>query len=160
MNRQAAKITQTTENLTLTNSITGTTITQTVTRTPVKLELTVTPQITADGSVIMDMTVQRDFLGAVVSLQTGAAPINSRIATTKILVRSGQTAVIGGIYVNDNTVADTGVPVLKDIPVLGWLFKSRNTQINKNELLMFLTPRILASPKELESHASASSITK
>jgi type IV pilus assembly protein PilQ len=160
MNRQAAKISQTTENLTLTNTITGTTITQTVTRTPVKLELTVTPQITADGSVIMDITVQRDFLGAVVSQQTGAAPINSRQAATKILVRSGQTAVIGGIYVNDNTVADSGVPMLKDVPVLGWLFKTRNTQIDKNELLMFLTPRILASTRDLETHAPATSIAK
>ena len=58
-------------------------------------------------------------------------------------MKNGQTAVIGGIFQNDTTSSESGVPVLKDIPFLGWLFKSKNTTIEKTELLVFLTPRIM-----------------
>ena len=102
----------------------------------------------------MDLNIKREFLGA---LPTGAAagaapPIESRVAKTKIMVRNGQTAVVGGVYQSDSTEQETGVPLLRSIPVLGWLFKSRSTLNSKNELLVFLTPRIInsenATPKE------------
>lgn len=151
MNRQLASIQQKSEDLTLTTAVNGNTTTTTVNRTPYILELKVTPQITADGSVVMDMSVQREFLGPAVIAANGAHAVFSRDAKTKVLVRSGQTAVIGGIYQNDNTQIDNGVPVLKDVPVIGWLFKSRTTDTKKNELLIFLTPRILNNLKDLEA---------
>ena len=151
MNRQQASIQQKSETLTLTTTVNGNTTTTNVTRTPFVLELKVTPQVTSDGSVVMDMSVQREFLGPVVPQAQGAQAVFSRDAKTKVLVRSGQTAVIGGIYQNDNTNLDNGVPVLKDVPVLGWLFKSRSTTIQKNELLIFLTPRILSRLKDIEA---------
>lgn len=110
---------------------------------PVELKLTVTPQITADGSVVLDMAVMRQFAGAEADAITKAKPINSRSAKTKVLVPNGQTAVIGGIYQSDETESESGVPGLKDIPVLGWLFKQKFQEKNKTELLLFLTPRIL-----------------
>jgi type IV pilus assembly protein PilQ len=117
--------------------------TSTPTRTPVELKLEVTPQITAEGSVVLDVSVLRQFPGAEVDQDTLARPINSRSAKTKVLVPNGQTAVIGGIYQSDETTAELGTPGLKDIPVLGWLFKQRTEERIKNELLLFLTPRIL-----------------
>jgi type IV pilus assembly protein PilQ len=59
-------------------------------------------------------------------------------------VKSGETTVIGGIYVDTDTSTDSGVPYLKDIPLLGWLFKSNNQQKNKSELLIFITPKIVS----------------
>lgn len=112
-------------------------------RTDFSLELTVVPQITAEGSVIMDVDVRREFPGSVVDQESGARPINSRAAKTKVLVNDGQTAVIGGIYSSDNTTTETGVPWLRHIPVLGWLFKSKVRADTRNELLIFLTPKIL-----------------
>ncbi len=109
----------------------------------VELKLAVTPQITAEGSVVLDVDLTRQFAGAVADLSSGARPINSRQAKTKVLVPNGQTAVIGGIYQSDETETEVGIPGLKNIPVLGWLFKSRTEDRTKNELLLFLTPRIL-----------------
>lgn len=109
---------------------------------PYNVSMKVTPQVTAEGSVIMDVEVQREFPGPA-DTSTGERPINKREAKTKTLVKNGQTAVIGGIFQNDTTTSQTGVPLLKDIPFLGWLFKSENTTIEKTELLVFLTPRIM-----------------
>jgi type IV pilus assembly protein PilQ len=74
---------------------------------------------------------------------SGARPTNRRIATTRVLVRNAQTAVIGGIYQNDTQNSETRVPYLSKIPVIGWLFKGSTSSDQKNELLIFLTPRIL-----------------
>ncbi len=117
-------------------------ITSTAVRTDYTLDLSVTPQITAEGSVIMDVEVKREFPGSI-DITTKAAPINSRSAKTKILVNDGQTAVLGGIYSSDNQKIENGVPWLRHIPVLGWLFKSKSVNDTKNELLIFLTPKIL-----------------
>jgi len=110
---------------------------------PVTLKLGVTPQITNDASVIMAIDVKRDFVGSVVDQQTQSRPINTRSAKTKVMVRNSQTAVIGGIYQSDQTIGESKVPWVSDVPILGWLFKNRNNDSNKNELLIFLTPRIL-----------------
>ncbi|MGE3385839.1 MAG: type IV pilus secretin PilQ [Bdellovibrionales bacterium] len=112
-------------------------------RTDFSLNLAVTPQITAEGSVIMDVEVTREFPGAIEDPESGARPINSRTAKTKVLVSDGQTAVIGGIYSADNTTTEIGVPWLRHIPVLGWLFKSKARADTRNELLIFLTPKVL-----------------
>ena len=143
INKEKAQITQKGEQITVGSVRDLNSVTTTVTRTPVIMDLSVTPQITSDGGVIMEVEVKREFAGALEDTATRARAINSRSAKTKILVKNGQTTVIGGIYQNDATNAEAGVPYLKDIPVVGWLFKSKSVDTQKNELLIFLTPRIL-----------------
>jgi len=107
------------------------------------LKLDVTPQVTTDGSVIMKLGVSRQFQGAIVDQAAGSFAVNSREANTKVLVKNGQTAVVGGIYQSDATEGEQGVPGLKDMPLFGWMFKAKDTTKRKSELLIFLTPRIL-----------------
>jgi type IV pilus assembly protein PilQ len=110
------------------------------------LSLNVTPQITPDNRVIMDLAVTNDSQGTNVAQSGGgAAPaIDTRKVTTQVLVDNGQTVVLGGIY--EQTVNDTvtKVPVLGDVPVLGALFRSKSKVQNKTELLIFITPKILS----------------
>ncbi|NCN41171.1 type IV pilus secretin PilQ [bacterium] len=146
MNRERAEIGQVGEVISVITTVDpqgGRTTTEN--RLKVNLKLGVTPQITSDGVVMMDMDVIREFPGPPDNQTTLSRPINSRTAKTKVLVKDGETAVIGGIYQVDETYQEEGVPVLKDIPVLGWLFKSKTRQKAKNELLIFLTPRIMAT---------------
>lgn len=121
-------------------------------RTPIELRLEVTPQITSESDVIMNMKLRREFAGQV--LDDLPPDINTREATTTVMVRNGQTAVIGGVYQSDMTESETGVPLLKDIPLLGWLFKSKNSLKVKSELLLFLTPRILNAEKTLAKEST------
>lgn len=108
-----------------------------------KLSLDVTPQLTNDGAVMMKIDMVREFPGEIDNIADGARSINSRKASTKVLVRNGQTAVIGGIYQNDTSESETRVPGLGRLPLIGWLFRSNTKSDKRNELLMFLTPRIL-----------------
>lgn len=109
----------------------------------ISLKLVVTPQITNDASVLLDVNVSRSFLGATIDQTTQQKPVNTRSAMTKVMVRNAQTTVIGGVYQTDQAQGEAKVPWLGDIPILGWLFKNRSTESIKNELLIFLTPRIL-----------------
>ncbi len=143
LHNEPAEINQTTEVPLIQETVTATGSTKTATFKPVKLRLSVTPQITNDGAVIMAVDVNRDFLSGAADQQTGARAVNTRSAKTKVLVKNGQTAVIGGIYQSDQSTGESKVPVLGDIPILGWLFKSQSKTDNRNELLIFLTPRIL-----------------
>ncbi|MCB5195409.1 type IV pilus secretin PilQ [Deefgea salmonis] len=106
------------------------------------LSLKVTPQITPDGSVFMDVHVNKDSRGT--ETLNGPA-INTKQIKTKVLVESGGTVVIGGIYIENTGNTITQVPFLGDIPVLGNLFKNRSTKKERRELLIFLTPRVLES---------------
>nr|WP_314901504.1 type IV pilus secretin PilQ [uncultured Deefgea sp.] len=106
------------------------------------LSLRVTPQITPDGSVFMDVQVNKDSRGE--NTLNGPA-INTKQIRTKVLVESGGTVVIGGIYIEDNSNTVTQVPLLGDIPVVGNLFKNRAVNKVRRELLIFLTPRVLES---------------
>lgn len=153
MNKEKAEIAQVGEQISITSTLdTQTkTITKSEKRTKVNLKLAVTPQITSDGSIIMDVDMTREFVGAVVDQDLKSAPVNTRTAKTKVLVRNGQTAVIGGVYQLDETQSESGVPVLKDIPILGWLFKTREKSRDRNELLIFLTPRVLTDSSEQSS---------
>lgn len=111
---------------------------------PLTLKLEVTPQVTADGSIIMKVLVNRQFRGAdVSSAGSGAFAINSREANTRVLVKNGQTAVIGGIYQSDAIEGNQGVPWLREMPVLKYLFSNKNSESRKTELLVFMTPRIV-----------------
>jgi len=108
------------------------------------LSLTVTPQITPDDRIIMDLIVSKDSIGEVVVTENGAQPsIDTREVITQVLVENGQTVVLGGIYETDSGDFQTKVPFLGDIPVVGNLFKSTRRVSNKSELLVFVTPKIL-----------------
>jgi type IV pilus assembly protein PilQ len=109
------------------------------------LSLTVTPQITPDDRIIMDLVVDKDSVGEVVPSATGGfvPSIDTRSVVTQVLVNDGETVVLGGIYETEIRDTYTKVPVLGDIPGLGYLFRSRNNVNNNAELLIFVTPRIL-----------------
>lgn len=144
VNNETATINQTTRLPTTTTTIANGVTQTTVNFQDVKLALEVTPQITADSDVIMAVNIKREFPGE--RLEGGSErPINSREAKTKVMVLNGQTAVIGGIYQSDASERDAGVPWLRKIPILGWLFRQHSRTTEKNELLLFLTPRILNS---------------
>jgi type IV pilus assembly protein PilQ len=109
------------------------------------LSLTVTPQITPDDNIIMDLLVSKDNVGKLTpSAQGGLVPsIDTRSIQTQVLVRDGQTVVLGGIYETERREIETKVPFLGDIPGVGFLFRSTTNATNKAELLIFVTPRIL-----------------
>jgi type IV pilus assembly protein PilQ len=110
------------------------------------LSLTVTPQITPDNNIIMDLLVHKDNVGDIISTGGlgGTVPsIDTRAVETQVLVADGQTVVLGGIYETERRETINKVPFLGDIPVLGNLFKSKQRVDNKAELLIFVTPRIL-----------------
>jgi type IV pilus assembly protein PilQ len=109
------------------------------------LSLTVTPQITPDNNIIMDLLVQKDNVGELTPSATGGLvpSIDTRSVETQVLVRDGQTVVLGGIYETERRETVNKVPFLGDIPGVGHLFKSTSNVSNKAELLIFVTPRIL-----------------
>ena len=107
------------------------------------LGLTVTPQITPDGNVIMDVVVKKDSVD--LSCSTYAPCINTKNLNTRAMVEDGGTLILGGIYEEDNSNLDRKVPLLGDIPVLGNLFKYQKRNQSRNELLIFITPRIMGN---------------
>jgi type IV pilus assembly protein PilQ len=110
------------------------------------LSLTVTPQITPDNNIIMDLLVSKDNVGQIISTGGlgGTVPsIDTRQVQTQVLVADGQTVVLGGIYETERRETVTKVPILGDIPFAGALFRSKQRLDNKAELLIFVTPRIL-----------------
>jgi len=110
------------------------------------LELIVTPQITPDNNIIMDLKVSKDNVGEIISTGGlgGTVPsIDTRSVETQVLVADGQTVVLGGIYETERRETITKVPILGDIPFVGALFRSKQRLDNKAELLIFVTPRIL-----------------
>lgn len=105
------------------------------------LSLEVTPHINNNGTILMKIDAKNDSPGA-----TGnPPPINKKQATTEMLLRDGETTVIGGIYKDQDTEGEEGVPWLMDIPFLGQLFKSRDVKKSRTEMLIFVTPRILTN---------------
>ncbi|MBT8144793.1 MAG: type IV pilus secretin PilQ family protein, partial [Gammaproteobacteria bacterium] len=109
------------------------------------LSLVVTPLITPDDRIIMDLNVSKDNVGAVVPTANGGSvpSIDTREVVTQVLVNDGETVVLGGIYETETRESEAKVPVLGDIPVLGGMFRSTQRVDNKAELLIFVTPRIL-----------------
>ena len=104
------------------------------------LSLEVTPQITPEGNVILDLEVNKDSRGAL----TAAGPaINTKQVKTQVLVENGGTVVIGGIFTQDEQTEVNKVPLLGDIPYLGYLFQNRVRSTRKTELLIFITPKIV-----------------
>jgi type IV pilus assembly protein PilQ len=108
------------------------------------LTLKVTPQITDAGTVILNLEVENnspDYANRV----NGIPPINTQSAKTIVLVKDGQTAVVGGIYQSTETNTENRTPFLSQIPLLGYLFRSKAVDSRNNELLLFITPRIVKS---------------
>lgn len=106
------------------------------------LKLEVTPQITPDNHVIMDLNISKDSIGEVTA--TGSLTIDINQINTKVLVPNGETVVLGGVFGIDANRSEVKVPVLGDIPYLGRLFKKTVTGETKTELLIFITPKIIA----------------
>ena len=104
------------------------------------LKLEVTPQITPEGNVIMNVDVTKDSVGRAT---TAGFAINTKHVNTQVLVENGGTVVIGGIFEQQDREDVTKVPWLGDVPYLGNLFKTRTTSTSKTELLIFLTPKVV-----------------
>jgi type IV pilus assembly protein PilQ len=112
---------------------------------PAVLSLTVTPQVTPDDRIIMDLLVTKDSVGELVASATGGfvPSIDTRSVSTQVLVNDGETVVLGGIYETESRETVNKVPFLGDVPGLGVLFRARTQVNNKAELLIFVTPKIL-----------------
>jgi type IV pilus assembly protein PilQ len=117
----------------------------TVTFKKAVLSLGVTPQITPDNHVTMNLNISKDSVGSVVSDTLGGSipSIDTRKVSSQVLVDNGETVVLGGIYEETNTKTKTKVPLLGDVPLLGVLFRNNSFTDNKKELLVFVTPKIL-----------------
>ncbi len=106
------------------------------------LRMEVTPQITAEGTVVLEVTVENnsaDFVNAIGDIP----PINTQRAETTVLVADGGTTVIGGIFTINEGRSEIGLPWFRKVPGLKWLFSQRNVQTRNRELLVFITPRII-----------------
>ena len=110
------------------------------------LKLEVTPNITPDDRILLDLVINQDSLGDLVPSGTGGLipTINTTQLTTQVLVGNGETVVLGGVFQNDEITQIRKVPFLGDIPYLGTLFKNTASKTSKTETLIFITPRILS----------------
>ena len=112
-----------------------------------ELVLVVTPQITPDNRVIMDVEITQD---NIISVGAGASVIGTKQIKTQILADNGETVVVGGIYQEQSSGGETKVPLLGDVPILGHFFKKKSRKSNRKELLIFLTPKIIVPKLNLE----------
>ena len=110
--------------------------------------LTIVPTINTDGYVNLDLT--QEVSTATAEEQFGAPIISTREAATQLFVRDGQTVVIGGLIDHQRTESESGVPLLKDIPLLGHLFKSTSHETTENELFLFMTPHIVQTDEDAD----------
>jgi len=119
------------------------------------IEISVSPQITNDGAVILQVQTRSNEPGGE---SVGGNPIiNIREASTNMLVKSGRTAVLGGVFKTSETKGQGGVPGLMDIPILGWLFKGESKSTAREEMLIFITPYILSDTRSAQVSPSSSS---
>ena len=109
------------------------------------LELDVTPQITAEGTIFMDVTVENDQIDNGIERVQGIPAIDTQSAETKVTVNDGATVVIGGVIITNQQTSVDQVPFVGSVPILGNLFKHTTVSSTSQELLFFLTPRILPS---------------
>jgi type IV pilus assembly protein PilQ len=122
-------------------------------KVPVGIILTVTPQVSSDGFVLMNINVKSSSIAASATVGGGTAGVIpfdelNREAVANVLVRDGETIVLGGILKDTGSTSESGFPFLKDIPFLGWLFKSVRQQKDFEELMVFITPRIATAGSE------------
>jgi type IV pilus secretin PilQ/predicted competence protein len=118
-------------------------------KVPVGIILTVIPQVSSDGYVLMNINVKSSTVApaTVPSGTAGVIPFDelNREAVANVLVKDGETIVLGGILKDTSQDSESGVPYLKDIPVLGWLFKNQRVQKDFEELMVFITPRLTSA---------------
>jgi type IV pilus assembly protein PilQ len=107
------------------------------------LKLEVTPQITAEGTVFMDVLVENTQIDQGIPRIQGVPALDTQSEETKVLVADGGTVVVGGIIISTQNIATTEVPLLGSLPLIGHLFKRNNVSVSSQELLFFLTPRII-----------------
>lgn len=119
---------------------------------PTGIILTVTPQVSSDGFILMKIGVKSSSVAPTASPSSGTSAAGvvpfdeiSREAVANVLVRDGETIVVGGILKDSNTTNESGIPWIKDIPVLGWLFKNNTWQKQFEEMMVFITPRIASA---------------
>ena len=112
------------------------------------IKLTVTPHITGDDKVLMAIKTENNDAGVDA---TGQPSISTQEAETNVVIRNGETVVIGGLTKNEESESESGIPFLKDIPVLGHLFKHKKKQMVKKDLIIFVTPNIISDNNDLLS---------
>jgi type II secretory pathway component HofQ len=117
---------------------------------PVGINLTVTPQVSSDGFVMMTIAVKSSSIAPNATVGGGTAGVVpfdelNREAVANVLVKDGETIVLGGILKDTGSTSESGLPYLKEIPFLGWLFKSVRQQKDFEELMVFITPRIASA---------------
>ena len=135
-----AKITQGSNLAVKQTTMTNGQVVETTTFVPYNTSLNITPRATNDGSVLMKLDLSRD---TVVIDQSGQSSVAPRNVTTEVIVDSGNTLVIGGVQSASESEASGGFPFLRKLPLLGWLFGKETSITDKNELMFFVTPRIL-----------------
>lgn len=142
LNKQSASIVQSQPVLvpvTVQNPANGGSIISTEVKSA-NLSLTVTPTVTNDGNVVMKLAVAND---APQDLADGKTGISNRNINTEVVVESGSTIAIGGIYTMNETSGETGIPFLRKLPIFGTLFGNESKSVGRSELFIFVTPRIL-----------------
>jgi type IV pilus assembly protein PilQ len=107
------------------------------------LKLQVTPQITADGTVFMDVLVENTQVDNGIPLVNGIPALSTQSAQTKVLIGDGGTVVVGGVMFTSQNTTVNQVPLLGSIPLIGHLFKETSVSVQSQELLFFITPRIM-----------------
>jgi type IV pilus assembly protein PilQ len=107
------------------------------------IKLTVTPQVTPEGAIFLKIEVNKDEPDFARTDNLGNPSINSRSASTQVLIKDGDTVVIGGMLKSNEVDSESGVPGISKIPILGWLFKKQTKETTAEELLIFITPRIV-----------------
>jgi type II secretory pathway component GspD/PulD (secretin) len=117
---------------------------------PVGIELLVKPQVSSDGYILMNIKVKSSSIANSPTVSTGTAGVIpfdelNREAEANVLVKDGETIVIGGILKDTAQEAESGLPYLKNVPFLGWLFKNQTVQKNLEELVVFITPRLASA---------------
>lgn len=121
-------------------------------KVPTGITLTVTPQVSSDGFILMKIGVKSSSVAPTASPSSGTSAAGvvpfdeiSREAVANVLVRDGETIVVGGILKDSNTTNESGIPWIKEIPVFGWLFKNNTWQKQFEEMMVFITPRIASA---------------
>lgn len=144
LNNQPATINVTTSIPYVTTTVTSSAATETVTYVITGIKLAVTPSINADGRITLDINPDVSQPSATTaSSTTGAPSIDSRNAKTTVLVKDGETIVIGGLISDSVSNQVAKIPILGDIPILGWLFRKKSVVRSRSELLIFVTPKIM-----------------
>ena len=105
------------------------------------LKLEVTPQITPEGNIILDLDVNKDTRG---EITTQGVAIDTKHVKTQILIENGGTVVIGGIFEMEETQQENKIPLIGDVPVVGNLFKNKTKESTKREMLIFISPKVIS----------------